>query len=206
MNLHSIVAPYIAAVNPMLLVGVRVSVGSTQNQAGRRAAAYATPGSITASIDDGTGQGIAGSILTVSAVASGVLQVGQALADVTSVLEAATTITGQLSGAVGGVGTYLLSNQQLVTAETMTTSLTLPGQVQPMTFKDLMQVEGLNLNGKKKAIYLNGSIDGVVRIELKGGDLITLPDGTVWLVAQQLEDFSISSGWCKAAMVLQDGS
>lgn len=204
MNLHSIVAPYISAINPMMQLGVQVSVGATQNPAGRRAAAYATPGSITAKVDNGAG--LAGTILAVSAISAGVLQVGQALADLTAALAANTTITGQLSGAVGGIGTYSLSNQQLVASEAMTTSLTMPGQVQPMGFKDLMQVDGLNLNGIKKALYMNGTINGVVRVQLKGGDLITMPDKSVWLVVQPLEDFSPTSGWNKVCLVLQDGA
>lgn len=204
MNLHSLVSPYISAINPIMQLGVQVSVGATQNQAGRRAAKYATPGSITAKVDNGSG--IAGTILTVTAIASGVLQVGQGLADLTAALAANTTITGQLSGAVGGIGTYSLSNQQLIASEAMTTSLILPGQVQPMGYKDLAQVEGLNLNGRKAALYMNGQINGVVRVQLKGGDLITYPDGSVWLVVQALEDFSPTSGWNKVALVEQNGS
>jgi hypothetical protein len=37
----------------------------------------------------------------------------------------------------------------------------------------------------------------------KGGDLITLPDGTLWLTVQVLEDFSVTSGWVKVAATLQ---
>lgn len=54
-----------------------------------------------------------------------------------------------------------------------------PVQVQPMTKDDLHQVEGLNLNGTKKSIYINGRVDGIVRVERKGGDLIT-PLGTLF--------------------------
>ena len=35
---------------------------------------------------------------------------------------------------------------------------------------------------------------------------ITLPDGSVWLVALILEGWSRSAGWTKAAITLQDGS
>ena len=79
-------------------------------------------------------------------------------------------------------------------------------QVQPITSTDLRRLEGLNLNGTQKAIYLNGSVDGVERVNLKGGDLITLPDGTVWLVSMILEAWSDTAGWTKAAMTLQNGS
>jgi len=50
-----------------------------------------------------------------------------------------------------------------------------PMWVDALTYKDLMQVDGLNLNGTRRAIYINGSVDGLVRPENKGGDLIFLP-------------------------------
>lgn len=56
---------------------------------------------------------------------------------------------------------------------TYRTVVGVPVQVQPMTYKDLVQVEGLNLNGTKRGIYVNGRVDGLVRVERKGGDLIT---------------------------------
>jgi hypothetical protein len=48
-----------------------------------------------------------------------------------------------------------------------------PVQVQALSFQDLHQIEGLNLNGTRRAIYVNGRVDGLVRVERKGGDLIT---------------------------------
>lgn len=48
-------------------------------------------------------------------------------------------------------------------------------QVQAMGYKDIVQTEGLNLNGTRRAIYLNGEIDGLIRTENKGGDLVLLP-------------------------------
>lgn len=83
------------------------------------------------------------------------------------------------------------------------------GQIQSLQYRDLMQIEGLNLNGTKKAIYLQGNIEGVVRPTNKGGDLITMPDGTVWLVALVLEAWgqntnSTAERWCKVACVLQN--
>jgi hypothetical protein len=45
-------------------------------------------------------------------------------------------------------------------------------------------------------------VDGLVRVINKGGDLITLPDGSIWLVAQVLEQFP---DWVSAAITLQDG-
>lgn len=87
-------------------------------------------------------------------------------------------------------------------------------QVQALTFKDLQQIDGLNLNGTRRGIYLFGDVQGVVRVSQKGGDLITFtnasgifPPGSVWLTALALETWNgADGGWCKVAAVLQDGS
>jgi hypothetical protein len=79
-------------------------------------------------------------------------------------------------------------------------------QAQALQFRDLMQVNGLNLNGTKLAMYIDGDIEGVDRPTKRGGDLITLPDGTIWLVVLVLENWSKSAGWTKVAVVKQNGS
>lgn len=81
-------------------------------------------------------------------------------------------------------------------------------QIQALTFKDLTQLDGLNLNGTRRAIYLYGEVDAIVRVSQKGGDLITFNNGSVWLTAQVLEqwDDGFTSAWCKVAVTLQDGS
>jgi hypothetical protein len=77
-------------------------------------------------------------------------------------------------------------------------------QMQPLGYKDLLQVEGINVGGGKlRAFYLSGNAQAVSRVAQKGGDLITLPDGTLWLTVQVLEDFSVTSGWVKVAATLQ---
>lgn len=77
------------------------------------------------------------------------------------------------------------------------------GQVQALTFSDLKQIEGLNLQGIKRAIYIEGRIDGLVRESGKGGDLVTTQDGNVWLVSLVLEYWP---DWCKVAVTLQNGA
>lgn len=80
----------------------------------------------------------------------------------------------------------------------------IPAQVQALTFKDLHQLDGLNINGTKRAIYLYGRYDGVVRSLMKGGDLITVLAGVnkgVWLVVLVLEQWP---DWCKVAVTLQE--
>jgi hypothetical protein len=122
---------------------------------------------------------------------------------------------GIVSGAIAAVnpfvaGTIKVSNGTYTTASdgkrtpAYDTFKGVQMQVQALTFKDLQQVDGLNLNGTRRAIYMNGQADGVVRSMMKGGDLITLTDGPnagTWLVAMTLEQFS---GWCKVAVTLQN--
>lgn len=128
MNLHSIVAPMIGAVNPFINVVLQVSTGiSTIGADGTPAPAYATP-------------------------------------------------------------------------------VTISAQIQPLSYKELERFDALNLNGDKRAIYANGNIDGIERVALKGGDLITFPDGTVWLVVINFEGWNLTAGWTKAGIVLQNGS
>jgi len=74
------------------------------------------------------------------------------------------------------------------------------GSVQALTYRDIQQIEGLNLQGTRRAIYLEGNWSGLVRAEKQGGDLITLPDGTVWLVALVLEHWA---DWTKVVATLQ---
>ena len=81
--------------------------------------------------------------------------------------------------------------------------LSLVGQVQPITWRDLQQLEGVNLGGIRWKIYLNGEVDAVVRAEKKGGDLVLIQTGRhqgTWLVGQVLEQFP---DWCCAAITFQ---
>lgn len=197
MNLNSIVRPIISAVNPQTIVSIRISTGAITQPNGSRIPGYATPGAITGSI--------AGTVLTVSAIAIGsLLQPGQVLAGASPLIPD-TGITKQLSGPVGGLGTYALTRSQTVPAQAMTTALLVSAQMQPLSAGDLRQIEGLNLTGDKRAIYVNGDINGVIRVRLKGGDLVTLTDGSVWLVINNLEGWDPTAGWTKALMVLQNG-
>lgn len=79
-------------------------------------------------------------------------------------------------------------------------------QAQALQYNDLMQISGMNIQGKKLAMYIEGDWEGLVRSDNKGGDLITLPDGTVWLCTLVLENWSASAGWTKICAVLQNGS
>lgn len=85
-------------------------------------------------------------------------------------------------------------------------AVTRKGQVQPLSYKDITQLDMLNIQGTRRAIYLNGTIDGLVRSEEKGGDLIEItagPNAGLYLVALVAEAWP---GWCKALCTLQNNA
>jgi hypothetical protein len=81
------------------------------------------------------------------------------------------------------------------------------GQIQALTYTDLRQIDGLNIEGVRRAIYLLGNVSAVIRTASKGNDLIVTPDGASWIVAQVLENWEQSvlgqTGWCKIVVTLQ---
>lgn len=88
---------------------------------------------------------------------------------------------------------------------TYATAVNGPAQIQALDSVDLKQLDGLNIQGTIRAIYLRGNLAGVVRPDSKGGDLVTVPSGSVhsgsWLVVKVLETWET---WTKAAIVLQE--
>jgi hypothetical protein len=82
------------------------------------------------------------------------------------------------------------------------------GQVQALSYLDLTLIDGLNINGERRAIYLNGRLDGVRRPLGAGGDLLAFkgfgfwPFGSYWKVAQNAEQWP---DWCKVICTLQVG-
>lgn len=81
------------------------------------------------------------------------------------------------------------------------TSVTGPAQIQALDYSDLKQIDGLNIQGEIRAIYLRGALAGVIRPDQKGGDLICFgfPIQT-WLVVKVLESWP---SWTKACIVRQ---
>lgn len=78
-------------------------------------------------------------------------------------------------------------------------------QVQALSFSDLQQLDGLNIQGVRRAVYLDGPAMGVVRNIGAGGDLFafppgTFPEGDLWLAAHVLERWP---DWSKVAITLQ---
>ena len=192
MNLHGVVSGVVSAVNPQVPATVQVSTGPSATSAdGSRSPTFATPGAITASLAAG--------VMTVSAVSAGKLLKGQTIAG--AGVDPGTTILAQNSGTPGGPGDYAVTGSQTLGSQAMTTTLVVPAQVQSLTFRDLQQIEGLNLQGTRRAIYFYGAIEGLVRPTGQGGDLVVLPDGQTWLVAIVLEHWP---DWCKVAATLQN--
>ena len=79
--------------------------------------------------------------------------------------------------------------------------VTMFGQVQPLSNAEIAHLDSLNIQGVKNAIYISGRLSGLVREENKGGDLITMPDGTIWLVSVVFEDWPT---WVRVGVTRQN--
>lgn len=116
-----------------------------------------------------------------------------------------------VKGAVGAINPHVVATVQKSNGYTTSGSgkrspAYLPAvevtlQSQPLSSDDLRQLDGLNIQGEKRAMYIDGVYKGVVRPDMAGGDLITLGDGSQWLVVIQLEQWA---GWAKVATVRQN--
>lgn len=84
-----------------------------------------------------------------------------------------------------------------------------PMRVQSLTGKDLMHEAFQSMQGVKRSVYTFGNIQGVVRPDGTGGDLLLFPanrggPNRTWLVVVVLETWTPdTSGWCKVGVVLQ---
>ena len=97
-----------------------------------------------------------------------------------------------------------------VQVPTYTTHVDVPAQIQALTWKDLQHKDMQNQQGVARGVYLFGNVQGVVRPDAKGGDLLQFAQdigGTVrtWLVVAVLEPWTPdAAGWCKVGVILQD--
>lgn len=119
---------------------------------------------------------------------------------------------GIVSGAISTINPFVPGSMQISTGYTtaedgsrVSTYGTVHGslQVQALTYQDLKQLDGVNMNGERRAIYFYGQFNGVLRPAKKGGDLVTVAKGVnagIWLIAQVLEQWP---DWCKAAVTRQ---
>ena len=86
-----------------------------------------------------------------------------------------------------------------------TITLTVEAQIQALSASDLKQVDGLNITGVMRSVYLYGNAAGVVRVDQIGGDILVFPEipGSTsrnWLVTQVVETWS---DWCHVIVTLQ---
>jgi hypothetical protein len=79
--------------------------------------------------------------------------------------------------------------------------VTFSGQVQPLQYTDLMKLDGLNLTGIRKKLYIEGAYEAVARANGVGGDLVRLPDGSVWLLVFVFEQWP---DWCSVCLTEQN--
>lgn len=75
-------------------------------------------------------------------------------------------------------------------------------QAQALTKRELEHLAKMNISNAVRAVYANRELTGVDRVTGSGGDLLELPDGR-YLVTAVLEGWSMTAGWCKAALTRQ---
>jgi hypothetical protein len=80
--------------------------------------------------------------------------------------------------------------------------LTLPAQIQALSNDELRQIDGLNISGVSKAIYIKGDLRGIVKPDSLGGDLVKW-SGKTWLVVKVLESWPT---WTKCVLIYQGTS
>ncbi|WP_246216994.1 hypothetical protein [Paraburkholderia panacisoli] len=78
--------------------------------------------------------------------------------------------------------------------------------VQALSGTDLRHMDGLNIQGVMRSVYLYGDVEGIVRANGQGGDILQFPmspGGTMhdWLVTQVMETWS---EWCRVIVTLQN--
>lgn len=115
-----------------------------------------------------------------------------------------------VSGAIGSVNPFVPLTVRVSTGFTVNPNFTktptysdiaIVGQVQALSANELFQLEGLNIQGEKRKVYVNGQYNGVVRVAQKGGDLVTMADGSKWKIVIVFEYWP---DWCTFAMTLQN--
>ena len=84
-------------------------------------------------------------------------------------------------------------------------TLTVDAQVQALSTSDLQHIDGLNITGVMRTVYLYGNAAGVVRADQIGGDILRFPEvpnGTIrnWLITQVVETWP---DWCHVIVTLQ---
>lgn len=72
-------------------------------------------------------------------------------------------------------------------------------QIQALDSSDLKHIDGLNLQGTLKTIFMYGALAGVIQPQGKGGDLVKF-DGNTWLIVKVVEAWPT---WTRAVIQYQ---
>lgn len=114
-----------------------------------------------------------------------------------------------VSGAIGVINPFIpaqiLQSAGYTTASdgtrtaTTQTALDVQIQVQALTAMEVAHLDGLNIQGVMRSVYLSGDWSGAVRPLNQGGDLLVF-NGQTWLITTVLESWP---DWTKAAITLQ---
>jgi hypothetical protein len=124
---------------------------------------------------------------------------------------------GIISGAIGTINPFVSATVKRSSGYSLApggiqtpayTTFSISCQVQALSYTDITQLDGLSIQGVRRKIYLTGNVEGIVRADRRGGDLIifpngTLPEGNTWLAALALESWP---DWVSIAITLQTGN
>ena len=83
---------------------------------------------------------------------------------------------------------------------TYATPVTISAQVQQLTAADIKHMNNQNIASITRKVWSSTILTATDREAGVGGDLLTLPDGTTWLVVQLME---VWSDWCSALIQKQ---
>ena len=81
--------------------------------------------------------------------------------------------------------------------------VSLTAQVQALTKKEVEHIDAMNLSPCERAAYVNGQLQAFDRVAQTGGDMLFF-EGRWWKVMAILEGWT-TAGWCKVALVGQNG-
>jgi hypothetical protein len=124
-------------------------------------------------------------------------------------------LRGIVNGAIQGINSdsvvMWVQNSGYTTAADGTrtpnqTSTTVSANVQALSGTDLRHIDGLNMQGVMRSVYLYGDVEGIVRANGQGGDILQFPmaPGGIaqnWLVTQVMESWPT---WCRVIVTLQN--
>jgi len=86
------------------------------------------------------------------------------------------------------------------------TTVPIQAQIQGLSAADLRHLDGLNIEGVLRSVHMFGNVQGVVRADQKGGDILQFPEipgGTIknWLIIKVMETWT---NWARVVVALQN--